>query len=161
MQVPDEIQYRPGIMKHKFLWALLISLGIIGCGGAPRNGDGSGIMPKEDIRIFVVTHGQASDPFWSVVRNGVDAAARDMGIKAFYQAPNSFDMVGMSQLIDAAVATNPQGLIVSIPDADALRTSLKDAIDAGIPIISINAGGEYSQQFGMWTHIGQSEYDAG
>ena len=70
-------------------------------------------------------------------------------------------MVGMSQLIDAAVAANPQGLVVSIPDADALRTSLQDARAAGIPTISINSGGEYSQDFGMLTHIGQSEYEAG
>ena len=25
-------------------------------------------------KIIVVSHGQASDPFWSVVKNGVDAA---------------------------------------------------------------------------------------
>ena len=148
-------------MKYKFWWVLPILLGLVGCGDAPQRGAGSSVIAKEDIRIFVITHGQASDPFWSVVRNGVDAAARDMGIKAYYQAPNSFDMVGMSQLIDAAVAANPQGLIVSIPDADALATSLKDAIDAGIPTISINSGGEYSRQFGMLTHIGQSEYEAG
>ena len=148
-------------MKYRFGWVLPILLGLMGCGGAPQAEEIGGVVPKEDIRIFVITHGQASDPFWSVVRNGVDAAARDMGIKAYYQAPNSFDMVGMSQLIDAAVAARPQGLIVSIPDADALKSSLKDAIDAGIPIISINSGGEYSQQFGMLTHIGQSEYEAG
>lgn len=28
-----------------------------------------------DINIVVVSHGQASDPFWSVVKNGVAEAA--------------------------------------------------------------------------------------
>ncbi|RMG94274.1 MAG: LacI family transcriptional regulator, partial [Chloroflexi bacterium] len=32
------------------------------------------------MRIVVVSHGQASDPFWSVVKNGVDQAAQDMGV---------------------------------------------------------------------------------
>ena len=27
--------------------------------------------------IIVVSHGQANDPFWSVVKNGVDKAAKD------------------------------------------------------------------------------------
>ena len=31
-----------------------------------------------DIRIIVVSHGQANDPFWSVVKNGVTAGAKDM-----------------------------------------------------------------------------------
>ena len=148
-------------MKYKFRWVLPILLGLMGCGEAPQSRDAVSAMSRKDIRIFVITHGQASDPFWSVVRNGVDAAGRDMGIRVMYQAPNSFDMVGMSQLIDAAVAAKPQGLIVSIPDADALRSSLEDASAAGIPTISINSGGEYSKEFGMLTHIGQSEYEAG
>ena len=67
---------------------------------------------RSDIRIVVVSHGQASDPFWSVVKNGVDQAAADMGVTVEYQAPQTFDMVAMSQLIDAAVASNPDGLVV-------------------------------------------------
>ena len=46
--------------------------------------------------------------------------AKDMGVKVEYQAPPTFDMVAMSQLIDAAVASKPDGLVVSVPDADAL-----------------------------------------
>ncbi|MFC1543559.1 sugar ABC transporter substrate-binding protein [Candidatus Neomarinimicrobiota bacterium] len=148
-------------MKHKFGPALPLLIGLMGCGDAPQIEAEIGLLSREEIRIIVVTHGQASDPFWSVVKNGVDAAARDMRVQVEYQAPNSFDMVGMAQLIDAAVAARPQGLIVSIPDADALQQSLKDAIGAGIPAISINAGGEYSKQFGMLTHIGQSAYATG
>ena len=68
-----------------------------------------------------ITHGQAADPYWSVVKNGVDAAAKTQGVKAEYLAPETFDMVQMAQLIDAAVASKPDGLVVSIPDADAPR----------------------------------------
>ena len=34
--------------------------------------------PDGTVRIVVVTHGQASSPFWAIVRNGVEAAARQM-----------------------------------------------------------------------------------
>ncbi len=53
-------------------------------------------MTQRDFRFVVVTHGQASDPFWSVAANGVDAAAEDMGVTVEYQAPGTFDMVAMS-----------------------------------------------------------------
>jgi len=116
---------------------------------------------QRPYRIVVVTHGQASDPFWSVVKNGVDQAARDMRVTVEYQAPSTFDMVAMSQLIDAAVASNPDGLVVSIPDPDALGPSIKAAVAAGIPVISINSGSDVAQEFGVLAHIGQTEYDAG
>ena len=114
-----------------------------------------------DVRIVVVSHGQASDPFWSVVKNGVDAAARDMGVTVEYQAPGAFDMVAMRQLIDAAVASNPDGLVVSIPDPDALGDSIRAAVAAGIPVISMNSGSDVAKELGVLNHVGQTEYEAG
>jgi simple sugar transport system substrate-binding protein len=112
-------------------------------------------------RIVVVTHGQAADPFWSVVKNGVDQAGKDMRVTVEYQAPATFDMVAMSQLIDAVVASNPDGMVVSIPDPDALGPSIKAAVAAGIPVISINSGSDVAEEFGVLAHIGQTEYEAG
>ncbi|MFB9948303.1 sugar ABC transporter substrate-binding protein [Rhizobium puerariae] len=120
-----------------------------------------GAAAAADVRIVAVTHGQANDPFWSVVKNGVSAAAKDMGASVDYRAPETFDMVAMSQLIDAAVNQKPAGLIVSIPDASALGPSIKKAVAAGIPVISINSGSDVSKELGALLHVGQEEYAAG
>lgn len=116
---------------------------------------------EEQLRFVVVSHGQASDPFWSVVRNGVDQAAADLGVTVEYQAPSTFDMVAMAQLIDAAVASEPDGLVVSIPDAAALGPAIEAAVAAGIPVISMNSGSDVAAEFGLLTHVGQTEYEAG
>jgi len=116
---------------------------------------------RGSIHLAVVTHGQASDPFWSVVKNGVAQAAKDMGVNYSYDAPPTFDMVKMSQLIDSKVASKPDGLIVSIPDASALGGSIKSAVSAGIPVISINSGSDVYKSLGALTHIGQTEEIAG
>ncbi|QHQ35376.1 substrate-binding domain-containing protein [Algicella marina] len=111
--------------------------------------------------IIVVSHGQANDPFWSVVKNGVDLAAQQTGANVDYRAPETFDMVAMSQLIDAAVNQEPDGLVVSIPDGDALGPSIERAISAGIPVISMNSGSDVASELGAALHVGQSEFDAG
>lgn len=111
--------------------------------------------------IIVVSHGQASDPFWSVVKNGVEEAAKHTGANVEYRAPETFDMIAMSQLIDAAINQEPDGLVVSVPDADALGPSIQAAIAAGIPVISMNSGGDAAKALGALLHVGQSEYDAG
>ena len=115
----------------------------------------------QDTRIIVVSHGQANDPFWSVVKNGVTKAAEDMKVSVDYRAPETFDMVAMSQLIDAAVNQKPAGLIVSIPDASALGPAIKKAVAAGIPVISMNSGSDVSKSLGALLHVGQDELDAG
>jgi simple sugar transport system substrate-binding protein len=122
---------------------------------------GVGAASADDIRIVVVSHGQAADPFWSVVKNGVDDAAADLGITVEYHAPTRFDMIAMSQLIDAAVASAPDGLVVSIPDADALGDSIRGAVAAGIPVISMNSGSDVRAELGIPVHVGQTEYEAG
>lgn len=119
------------------------------------------LASAKDIKIIAVTHGQANDPFWSVVKNGVTAGAKDAGVQVDYRAPETFDMVAMSQLIDAAVNQKPDGLIVSIPDASALGPSIEKAVAAGIPVISINSGSDVSKQLGALLHVGQDEYSAG
>ncbi|MCA0963105.1 sugar ABC transporter substrate-binding protein [Salipiger bermudensis] len=111
--------------------------------------------------IIVVAHGQANDPFWSVVKNGVQKAGEDTGANVEFRSPETFDMVQMSQMIDAAVNQEPDGLVVSIPDADALGPSIQRAVEAGIPVISMNSGSDVAHELGALLHVGQSEYDAG
>lgn len=141
------------VKKFVFFLSLLVLVTATGVVFAQKD--------RGDIRIIVVSHGQAADPFWSVVKNGVDRAAQDMRVTVEYQAPQTFDMVAMSQLIDAAVASNPDGLVVSIPDADALGDSIRAAVDAGIPVISMNSGSDVAEELGILTHVGQTEYEAG
>lgn len=142
---------------------LLFVLAACGGGGSSTTTTTSTSCPpsRANIKIYVITHGQASDPFWSVVKKGVDQAAHDMCVTAIYEAPPTFDMVAMSHLIDSAVAAHPDGLVVSIPDPNALGPSIKAAVAAGIPVISINSGSDVAQSLGVLVHIGQTEEQAG
>lgn len=131
-------------------------------GGGAGGGPEGALIERSAITIEVVTHGQAIDGFWGVVRNGVTAGANDMGVTVNYSAPDTeSDMVKMSQLIDAAVAKNPTGLVVSIPNPDALSTAIEKAVAAGIPVVSMNSGSDVFRDLGIIAHVGQTEYEAG
>ncbi len=157
--------------SHQKLRALIGSMAVIlaaACtkGEAPKPAGQEGTAqapsaPRKDVKIAVVTHGQASDTFWSVVKNGVENASKDLGVTVTYNSPQTFDMVAMSRLIDAEVAKKPDGLVVSIPDSNALGNSIKAAVAAGIPVISINSGSDVYKQLGVLLHVGQTEYEAG
>jgi simple sugar transport system substrate-binding protein len=155
---------------HKLfkLVPLMILLFILAaCGGGSSNTtqtqSTSSNPSRSNLKFYVITHGQASDPFWSVVKKGVDQAGKDMGVQVVYEAPASatFDVVAMAHLIDSAVAAHPAGLVVSIPDPNGLGPSIKAAVAAGIPVISINSGSDVARSLGVLVHIGQTEEQAG
>jgi simple sugar transport system substrate-binding protein len=131
-------------------------------GGAAGKGPDGALVKRSDIKIEIVTHGQAQDGFWGVVRNGVKAGGADMGVTFNYSAPGAeSDMPAMSALIDAAVAKKPTGLVVSIPNPDALSPSIKKAVAAGIPVVSMNSGSDVFKDLGILAHVGQTEFQAG
>jgi simple sugar transport system substrate-binding protein len=134
---------------------------VVGCSSSSATTAPTGASDRSKIDIEVVTHGQATDSFWSIFKNGVYQAGKDMGVTVNYSAPDTFDMVKMSQLIDAACAKNPQGLVISLPDATALGASVKKCIAAGIPVISANSGSDTYAALGILTHVGQNETVAG
>jgi simple sugar transport system substrate-binding protein len=115
-------------------------------------------LAKDAIKIAVVTHGQSSDSYWGVVKKGVDDAAKLMGVDVSYDAPQTTDMVAMSRMIDAAVTQKVQGLVVSIPDAEALDKSVKAAAAAGIPVIVIDSGEDEVQKVGAKLYVGTTSY---
>jgi simple sugar transport system substrate-binding protein len=112
-----------------------------------------------DVTIAVVTHGSAGDAFWDVVKNGAEAAGRDLGVTVNYQGNG--DPAQQSQLIDTAVSQGVDGIVVSMANPDALEESIKAAVAAGIPVITINSGADRSKEFGALTHVGQTETVAG
>ncbi|MEZ4631478.1 MAG: sugar ABC transporter substrate-binding protein [Deinococcales bacterium] len=116
---------------------------------------------RQEIRIIIVSHGAATDPFWRVVKNGIDQAQKDLGVRVEYHAPQSFDMSLMSKLIDLFAGARPDGMIVTIPDAEALGPAIQKATAMGIPVISMNSGSDAFKSLGVLRHVGQTEYEAG
>lgn len=112
-------------------------------------------------RYVMITHTQGTDPFWPVVEKGGRDAAAAVGAELEYNFDASGDMAGMAKLIEAAAATQPDGIIVSLPDAAALGPSIKAAVEAGIPVVTMNSGLESSKEVGALMHVGQPERDAG
>jgi simple sugar transport system substrate-binding protein len=134
------------------------------CGDDDDDGGGTGtddvsLTQGGDLKIAVITHGQG-DSFWAVAKRGAEQAGEDMGVDVQY-SESSNDPQKQAQLIDAAVTDKVDGIAVSAPNPDALRDPLKKAVDAGIPVITLNSGQADSADLGAITHVGQDETIAG
>lgn len=146
--------------KVRLLAALVaIPLALSGCAATAAPKDGSSALAARTLTIAFVTHGSPGDTYWDVVKSGEIQAGKDLGVTTTYQSDG--DPVKQSQLIDAAVASKVDGLVVSMANPDGVKDSVEKAVAAGIPVITIDSGLEQSKSFGALTHIGQSEYIAG
>jgi simple sugar transport system substrate-binding protein len=138
--------------------ALAAPLALAACSadGGSSGGDSGG---DGELTFAVVTHGSPGDAFWDVVQNGAENAGRDLGVSVDYQSDS--DPQRQSQLIDAAVNQDVDGLVVSMANPDALEDSIRAAVAAGIPVVTINSGADRSAEFGAIGHVGQDEAIAG
>jgi len=161
------------------LLALMLLLLLAGCGKEVTarepdlvvRGDAVEARPSPDqlsrglritsTRIAVVTHGQASDPIWAVVKRGIEDARRKENVGVSYRAPDTFDIQVMKRMVEAAISDHPDGLIVSLPDAKVLGPAIRMAERAGIPVVTINSGSDKFLGLGVELHVGQPEMEAG
>lgn len=112
-----------------------------------------------DVTIAVITHGDGG-VFWSVAQKGAEQAGADLGITVQYQGANN-DGAAQAKMIDDAVAAGVDGIAVSLADPGALEASVKAAVAAGIPVITMNSGSDLFKDLGAITHVGQDEFVAG
>lgn len=141
------------------------ALVLTGCatdsGGEEDTGTDDAAAPQDagDLRIDVITHGAAGDSFWDVVKSGAEQAGEDLGVDLRYAS--DADPGAQSTLIDNAVADGTDGLVISMASPEGLQGSIEQAVSAGVPVITINSGIDFWQEFGAITHVGQSETIAG
>ena len=138
--------------------AAAAAMTLTACSGTGQD-EGAESAEDLDLTFSVVTHGAPDDAFWSVVKSGADRAGEDLSVDVEYNSDP--DVTKQAELIDSAVAEEVDGIVVSMANPDGLEKSVKAAIDAGVPVITINSGIAESQQFGAVTHVGQSETIAG
>jgi simple sugar transport system substrate-binding protein len=138
--------------------ALMTAAALAGAaGGAPA---------QEGASIFVVG-GKADDPFWAIIKKGVDDAGlvvQAHGGSTSYLQPQTYDRLGpdAANLVRTAMSRGADAIAVPdwVPEAE--DEAIRAAIDAGIAVMIFNAGGiEKAMELGAINYIGSDEYVAG
>lgn len=143
--------------------ALAVSLAACSStGGAPRgngDGEGGGTVDTPRYTVSMVSHGAPGDTFWDLVRKGAEDAAQKNNIELRYasdpQAPNQ------ASLVQSAIDSDVDGIAVTMPNASAIGPVAQKAVDAGIPVVGLNAGMDEYQDYGLTGFFGQEEGVAG
>ncbi|MFG2497827.1 sugar ABC transporter substrate-binding protein [Streptomyces sp. NPDC048441] len=145
--------------------AIVLVAGCSSSGGKDdedKSGDGGGGgkgVNTPRLKIAMVTHSGEGDTFWDIVQSGAKQAARKDNVDFLYS--NDKEAKGQAELVQSAIDKKVDGIVVTLAKPEAMKAVLGKAEAAGIPVVTINSGGEFSADFGALSHIGQDESVAG
>lgn len=145
----------------RFLWGLaILAMVAVSC---QRPGERGGAGSEDALNVYVVVHGGSGDPYWQIVRNGVEAAGERFGMDITWLNPEEFSIERLVELLNNAVAANPDGIVATITDARAVEPPLRDAIAQGIPVIAFDVPDTRppGQRIPYLFYVGGDEYVAG
>jgi rhamnose transport system substrate-binding protein len=109
--------------------------------------------PAKGPMTFVLVPKNLGIPYFDTSNKGAQEAAKELGVTVLYQGPATADATQQIQLINSLIAQKVNGLAISADDSDALVPAGKDAMAAGIPVVSFySANGKDGRNF----HINQA-----
>ncbi len=94
---------------------------------------------------YVLVPKNMGNPYFDAGNKGAQEAAAELGVTVNYQGSSTADATEQIQLLNSLIAQGVNGLAISANDSDALVPTGKEAMDAGIPVVTwdsaIAAGG--------------------
>lgn len=97
-------------------------------------------------------------PYWQSAAAGLSRAAAEMRVQAELVGPDSYDPKAQQQEFRRIVKLKPSGILISPADATLMTPDIDAAVDAGIPVITIDSDAPLSKRL---TFIGTNNYQAG
>jgi ribose transport system substrate-binding protein len=123
-------------------------LGLLSCGGGRHDADERYYLISVNVKI----------PYWRAAGAGFDQGLRQLRVRGEFLGPDSYDPAGQREELRRIVAQKPAGILVSVSDPSVLTPEINAAIDAGIPVVTIDADAPNSKRI---LFIGTDNYQAG
>lgn len=123
-------------MKKTVFLGLLISLLAFGllAGGCSNGSAGS----KGTIAVIVKS---TQHEFWQAVKKGAEDAGKKAGYEVHFQGASTETAIGEQvNIVEDAINKQVSAIVLAASDAQALVPSIQRAVQAGIPVITIDSG---------------------
>ncbi|MBV9147075.1 MAG: substrate-binding domain-containing protein [Acidobacteria bacterium] len=133
----------------KLILALLLSsilLALTGCGY------------HDDKEKYYLVSANIQLPYWQAAASGLRKAAHEMGVQSQLAGPDSYDPQAEVQEFRKAVAAKPAGILVSPADPKLMGPEIDQALQAGIPVITVDSDAPDSKRL---FYVGTQNESAG
>ncbi len=134
--------------------ASVMVLTFSGCGKNDMNMDGADGNGSLSGKTFAMIGKDVSNPYMQKMFEGYEKACKEMGVKAIYRGPDQATPEKQIEIINQLTAQNVSVIAIAANDADALQPALKNAMDRGVKIVSVDSAVNKDSRM---THIQQAD----
>ena len=92
---------------------------------------------SKDYNIVYIAP-QASNPYFLTLDAGCQDMAEELGVTVTYMAPATNDMQGQTTVVQAAMASNPDFVIIAPVDSEGMMAVCQEFLDDGIQMITVD-----------------------
>jgi len=126
------------------LAVMLVGVAIAAAGCGKQTGGGTtpaaSTSAGKQFRIAVVPKGTTSE-FWMTVKLGADQAGKETGAQILWKGPSKeTDIADQISIIEGFITGKVDAIVMAASDSKALIPTVKKAVDAGIPVVTIDSG---------------------
>jgi ribose transport system substrate-binding protein len=114
------------------------------------------IPVKQQVYYFIGV--SIGNPYWVDARIGFQERGNQLGVKTVFTGPVDSNVQGQATELDQVVAQKPSGILISPADADSLKPGIDRAMDAGIPVITVDTDSPASKRL---CYVGTANYESG
>ncbi|WP_423823552.1 substrate-binding domain-containing protein [Salinisphaera sp. SPP-AMP-43] len=146
-------------MKGRRRMRLIAAALVLGAASVGMAGVASAADNDKNLKFALITHAQPGDTFWDLVRKGATDAANNVGAELVYLRGDSPDK--QAAKLKNVINQNVDGIALTLAFPDAMRPLLKEALNAGIPVVGVNSGFATWKSMDIPMYVGQDETLAG
>ena len=117
--------------------ALLVSV-LAGCGKTNNTGTATE-GNKGGKKVFALVAKDVNNPYMKKMYEGFENACKEIGAEALYKGPDQATPEKQIEIINQLVAQNVALIAIAANDANALQPALKNAMDKGIKVLSLDS----------------------
>ena len=121
------------MVKKTFVMAIVLIVLFASCGGKDNSTQG-----QTDLIPIAFIAAEVGIPYFTTMEWGARDAAKDFGADLYFTGPAEWDFNKQIPFIDAALATNPKGIIIVPTDPNSLVTYAETWMRDGIGVISVD-----------------------
>jgi len=137
-------------MMRKLVLACLPLAAFWGCGG--------GGPAHQTTEKYYLVCANPKIPYWQEAAAGFLAAARELRVQAEVVGPESYDAQAEREELRRIMSKKPAGVLVSAGNAELLTPEINAAVEAGTPVVTIDADAPQSKRLFF---VGTNNYEAG
>ncbi len=139
---------RPSFFRGMAGLAVVSALTLSACSGGTTDttGDGGDASGDSDYTIVIVPK-DATNPWFVRMEEGVKKYAEDTGLDVYQRGPAETDAIQQAQVIQDLIAQGVDAIGVVPVDPGALEPVLKEAMDAGIVVVTHEGASQENTQY--------------